>query len=163
MTTCWCGGNVVAFIPDDTTTMTCVNNNDHDWKADIVTAAKTTLKDVTDGPWVLSRESCDCSEGMCSHGTWPYAIHGPVNDVIANNADRYTVAHTAQYGHEITEISELTDADAQFIADARALLPALVAEVERNRDLIAEFRRRDESATRVIERLRSKPAPSTSS
>lgn len=29
---------------------------------------------ATDGPWRLVTDSCDCNDGMCSHGSFPYAI-----------------------------------------------------------------------------------------
>lgn len=129
---CWCGGKVLAFVPEDDTTRMCVSNNDHDWKADAVTAAKNILEGVTEGPWSLNRESCDCGDGYgCPHAPWPYAIHGPANQVVLNEKNPYSDRHKRDYGHQVSEISELSDADADFVAAARSLVPELIAEVER--------------------------------
>lgn len=48
----------------------------------------------------------------------------------------------------------LDEPDARFVSDARSLVPELADELERWLAVVAEFRRRDASADRVIARLR---------
>lgn len=93
--------------------------------SDVVERARAALEGVTEGPWG-------------NYGNAPFEVF-----------------QEPEVGQEYIAPRVYALADAQFISRARSLVPELVAELERARDLIAEFRKRDESATRVIERLRS--------
>lgn len=68
---------------------------------------------ATPGPWTVDLEQCDCSDGLCSHGTYVAAIY----------AD----------GERRSEFDEIPDADWQFIAHAREDVRALFAEIDRLR------------------------------
>lgn len=68
---------------------------------------------ATPGPWTVDLEQCDCSDGLCSHGTYVAAIYVD--------------------GERRSEFDEIPDADWQFIAHAREDVPALFAEIDRLR------------------------------
>ncbi|WP_301121100.1 hypothetical protein [Mycolicibacterium fortuitum] len=96
---------------------------------DIVQRAKTALEGTTEGAWSVVYETPDDIGGG---EPYPYAIHGPA-DHSTLDCDWLGEEYKQQYGHEITEIVGLSDFDAEFIAQARTLVPELVAEVERLR------------------------------
>lgn len=95
--------------------------------SDVVERAKAALEGVSRAPWKMGNR------------THPDVVHTP------NGCLWHPI---------LGEINHR--ADGEFIAQARTLVPELVAELERARDLITEFRKRDESATRVIERLKAR-------
>lgn len=76
---------------------------------------------ATKGPWTVELEQCDCSDGLCSHGTYVSAVY----------AD----------GERRTEFSDFTDADWQFILRARTAVPALLAEIRRLKGRVRELER----------------------
>jgi hypothetical protein len=82
---------------------------------------ETRAQAATDGPWTVELEQCDCSDGLCSHGTYVSAVY----------AD----------GERRTEFSDFPDADWQFAIRARTDVPALVAELKQARAAIARVRR----------------------
>lgn len=80
---------------------------------------------ATPGPWRLEWDSCDCGDGYgCSHGSWPHAIHTPRAHTERPDGDEWD----HDFSH--TEISDLGDADAEFIIAARTAFPLLLAAVE---------------------------------
>lgn len=80
---------------------------------------EATVAAATPGPWTVELEQCDCSDGLCSHGTYVSAVY----------AD----------GERRTEFSDFPDADWQFAIRAREDVPALLAEVHRLRDEATEL------------------------
>lgn len=93
--------------------------------SDLVARAEAALEGVTEGPWHYFFAGQCCAQPCIDNG------HGlPLHSV------------------------EIEHCDARFIAAARTLVPELLAEVERWQDAVVELRRRDESATRVIEGLK---------
>jgi hypothetical protein len=92
-----------------------------------VEAIRRRIAAASPGPWSVSTDSCDCGGGCgCSHGDWPYAIHGPVNQSYVGKSGSLK----EQYGKEVSEISELSDADADFIANARRDVEYLLSLVD---------------------------------
>lgn len=90
---------------------------------------------ATPGPWRIGWESCDCGGGYpCGHGSYPYAICGPKRtDPSLNFPD---------YNNQVSEIVELTDEDATFIAEARTdvdWLTARVRELEAMRQRVLDL------------------------
>lgn len=77
---------------------------------------------ATKGPWTVELEQCDCSDGLCGHGTY-------VSAVYAN-------------GERRTDFVDFPDEDWQFVIRARTAVPALLAEV---RTLRAELEREREN------------------
>lgn len=100
------------------------------------------LEGVTDGPWEVVWETEEMEYGVGAR--YAYAIHGPA-DLSTLEARHISDEYKAQYGHQITEIVGLSDADAEFIAGARSLVPELVAEVERLRAMEGRVRMLAES------------------
>lgn len=95
---------------------------------DVSDRAKAALERVTEGPWEVVYET---EEGEYIVGErYAYAIHGPA-DHATLDSDTCSDDYKARYGHQITEIVGLSDADAEFIAAARSLVPDLVAEIDR--------------------------------
>jgi hypothetical protein len=83
-------------------------------------AAEAHANAATPGPWTVELEQCDCSDGLCSHGTYVSAVY----------AD----------GERRTEFSDFTDEDWRFTIHARTDVPALVAEIRRLRAELAATR-----------------------
>ena len=99
---------------------------------DIVERAKSALEGTTEGSWSVVYETPDDIGGG---EPYAYAIHGPA-DHSTLDCDWLGDEYKQQYGHEITEIVGLSDADAEFIAQARTLVPELVEAIERARNSI---------------------------
>ncbi len=101
---------------------------------------------ATEGPWRLETDHCDCSDGICSHGAFPYAIRLPVHTV--GNADRPCVPGDSLdgYNHLATDMPDLTMETAEFIVHARTDVPALLAEIGR---LCAALEARDANEERA--------------
>jgi hypothetical protein len=92
---------------------------------DQLEAAQHLMDTATSGPWnVLYRQISDTI-------SVPYLIEGP-EMVEVMNTEGISDSHRSRYGHEIG-VFGMTAADAEFIAGARVLLPALLAEVNRLR------------------------------
>jgi hypothetical protein len=87
---------------------------------DAVTAA------ATPGSWEVELEQCDCSDGLCSHGTYVAAVY-------AN-------------GERRNEFVDFSDADWQFVIRARTAMPAMAGEIRRLR---AELATAHEQAART--------------
>lgn len=68
---------------------------------------------ATPGPWTLEYENSDDWEAGINDGDYPYTIHGPRNCSFDNWADKSIVQDSL---NRVTEISEMVDADAEFIA-----------------------------------------------
>ncbi|MGA5035155.1 hypothetical protein ACPB8P_31995 [Streptomyces cellulosae] len=64
---------------------------------------------ATPGPWLVEMEQCDCSDGLCGHGTYASAVY-------ANEERR-------------NEFEDFTDSDWLFIIHAREDVPALLSEL----------------------------------
>ena len=80
---------------------------------------------ATKGPWYVEHDA-DCRE----YGPiieFPWGLVGPTNVGAATMGEDYK----QRYGHKVSEISELTENDAQFLAHARQDIPDLLAEVRR--------------------------------
>lgn len=80
---------------------------------DVVQAAKAALQGITEGPWVAEYSG---EQGNC------------------------VIPHDAQSTREAVAVTRLyhQQADANFIAASRSLIPELVAEVERLRAVLAD-------------------------
>ncbi|MEU3529379.1 hypothetical protein AB0E62_37000 [Streptomyces sp. NPDC038707] len=80
-------------------------------------AIDAVIAAATSGPWEMELEQCDCSDGLCSHGTY-------VSAVYAN-------------GERRNDFVDFPDADWQFAVRARAAMPAMAAEIRRLRAELA--------------------------
>ncbi|MEW2483611.1 hypothetical protein AB0876_28895 [Mycobacterium sp. NPDC049093] len=94
--------------------------------SDVVERAKSVLAGVTGGPWTWDGdEFSDAAERKCPHGT-QWTDHGP--DLMSGDDEVITSS-----GYDASDL-HVNTADAEFIAQARTLVPELVAEVERLRE-----------------------------
>lgn len=109
---------------------------------DLLERSNAMLDGVTEGPWDVVWEHPE-GEYVCGP-PYAYAIYGPA-DHATLDAVGVSDEYKAQYGHQITEIVGLSDADAEFIAGARTLVPELVAEVKRLRAMEGRVRMLAES------------------
>lgn len=77
---------------------------------------------ATPGPWRVGYESCDCGGGYpCGHEDYPYELVGPKRtDPSPNFPD---------YDRLVSEIAQLSDADAALIVAAVNALDGLVTVV----------------------------------
>lgn len=85
------------------------------------------------GPWRLEIDHCDCNDGLCSHGAFPYALRLPVHTVpyTGTPCDPDASAGVEAYKHTASDIADLTMETAEFIAHARTDVPVLLAEIDR--------------------------------
>jgi hypothetical protein len=83
------------------------------------------------GPWHLSTEQDDAE--FASSQPYPYAIHGPINQSYADVAEDSPLA---TYRNQIADVSDLSMADAEFLAHAREDIPRLLAAAEALIDLV---------------------------
>jgi uncharacterized protein YegP (UPF0339 family) len=74
-------------------------------------------------PWTLETDSCDCNDGMCSHGESPFEIRGEGDRVIVD-----------AFGEDVTVEEGLVLAQAPALAIQNGRLAARVAELEAERD-----------------------------
>lgn len=93
---------------------------------------------ATPGPWTLEYDS-DSGEYGENYGQWPHALNGPKSKTEWNDPERQE-----QYGHHVSEISDMSDADAEFIAAANptvvlALLDEIATLVTQVRNQAAEL------------------------
>jgi hypothetical protein len=79
----------------------------------------TRANAATPGPWTVELEQCDCSDGLCGHGTY-------VSAVYAN-------------GERRTDFTDFPDADWQFTIHARTDVAALLATVRHLTKRVAEL------------------------
>jgi hypothetical protein len=82
---------------------------------------ETRANAATPGPWTVELEQCDCSDGLCGHGTY-------VSAVYAN-------------GERRTDFTDFPDADWQFTIHARTDVDALLATVRHLTKRVAELER----------------------
>lgn len=76
------------------------------------------------GPWSVQWESCDCSDGLCSHGYYPYSITLQEPTHEKPRGSEYT-----HWDYEASEISSFKLEEALLIAFARTALPKLARAV----------------------------------
>jgi hypothetical protein len=108
---------------------------------DLVTRTENVLEGVTEGPWEVVWET---EEGEYGGGAqYAYAIYGPA-DRATLDSDGCSDDYKERYGHQITEIVGLSDADAEFFADSRQLVPELLAEVKMLRRAMGTIKRKAE-------------------
>lgn len=90
---------------------------------------------ITGGNWSVTYES---PEGEYGSGGAPYAyaIHGPADLSVLSGGS--TTEHKEQYGHQITEITGLGDADAEFFAHAPEYVRFLLARVAEQDAILGE-------------------------
>ena len=82
---------------------------------------------ATPGPWRLEYDSCDCGDGYgCSHGSWPHALHLP-----EPHTERKPGEDHPDYHFAYTEVSEFSNATAEFITHARTDVPRLLTAITR--------------------------------
>ncbi len=86
---------------------------------------------ATPGPWRLQIDHCDCNDGICSHGSFPFAIALPSHTTSNADTPCDRTDSLDSYRHSASDISALTMETAEFIAHARQDVPALLAEVDR--------------------------------
>lgn len=107
---------------------------------ELLARARASLADTTDGPW-----EADLDRHGETRGIWPT---GPGEQIVIGN-------YIANDGYDSRCWADGSDEDLKFIAEARTLVPELIAELEHWIRVVAEFRRRDASADRVIARLKA--------
>ncbi|TDO18151.1 hypothetical protein EV580_1333 [Mycobacterium sp. BK086] len=121
------------------------------WRATLVDRTKAALEGITPAPWERRTAPHDDTETHAQFMAGTLVGGEQLHVLIAESPDpKYAYIVPAVTGDGPT-----SERNAEFIAAARTLVPELLSEVERQEQLIAEFRRRDESATGVIERLKA--------
>ncbi len=101
---------------------------------DLVERGRKLLRGVTEGPWEVSYETCHCGDIYgCSHGRYPYAFYGPTNVTAKNDSEATNEVIYNAFCNRPSEISELSDEDAEFMMGSRSLVPELLDEVEKLR------------------------------
>ena len=94
---------------------------------DRLEAIKARLFASTPGTWTASYDSCDCSDGMCNHGSWVHAI---VMESERPNCAPIRGEHThSEYCRWRSELADFIIPDAELIAHAPADLRWLIARV----------------------------------
>ena len=93
---------------------------------------------ATPGPWTLEYENSDDWEAGINDGDYPHTIHGPRNCSFDNWTDKSKIQ---DYLNRVTEISEMVDEDAEFIAtfDPPTVL-ALITRLEQAGQAVARVR-----------------------
>lgn len=89
---------------------------------------RARLKAGTPGPWDIEFAG-DGSEYNTEK--WPQVLHGPASRMKWESPEA-----TAEWGHSISSIDELSDADADLIAKAPTDIAALLEEVEQLRAIV---------------------------
>lgn len=102
-------------------------------------ATRAASEDLTPGPWRLDREQCDCSDGYCHHGEYVTGVITPVPTGIAAERLARTGEQPRDYDFHRSEIGDFTDADWELMVHAREDVPALIAEIRRLTDRVAEL------------------------
>src|ERR1051325_9792234 len=101
--------------------------------------ARAASECLTPGPWTLDREQCDCSDGYCHHGAYITGVVTPVPTEIAAERCQRTGEQPRDYDFHRSEIGDFTEADWELMVHAREDVPALLAEVCRLPDRVAEL------------------------
>lgn len=86
---------------------------------------------ATPGPWTLITDSDDGE--FTRSEPFPYALHGPKNMAYSSYPPESPLH---EYRTQVTDISEMTMEDAEFIAHAREDVPRLLACAEALLDLV---------------------------
>lgn len=110
---------------------------------DVVECAKAALEGTTDGPWGTDGELIASELVVERPGVTSY------KHAIADMETDYYAEEGADEGETYGDAEpwrpfEQMEADAEFIAQARTLVPELVAEVERLREQVRQMRRQTE-------------------
>ena len=92
-------------------------------KADSLLGILARVRAASPGPWALETEQGDAE--YSTNPPYPYAFRGPVNQPMLDSIKGVP----AEYAHTdyVTEITDMTLEDAEFMAHARRDVPALVA------------------------------------
>ena len=86
---------------------------------------KARAEAATGDKWSIEYGNCGCSAdaGCCKPGeVWPRVIHGITN--------AFPPTANSEWSNAISEVAEMSPADAEFIASARSDVPRLVAAIE---------------------------------
>lgn len=94
--------------------------------SDIVKRAKAALEGVTKGPWFVGNEIDGIRSGR------PTVVHAP-NPDFPGSLRVVTVDQTRLHFGSTQRTKGQDEANVAFIAEARSLVPELVAEIERLR------------------------------
>lgn len=115
--------------------------------------ARANAEHLTPGPWTLDRESCDCSDGYCSHGAYVTGVVTPVPTEIAADRCKRTGEQPRDYDFHRSEIGDFTDADWELMAHAREDVPALLAEIRRLHEPTELSRHLEDGSTHTVQAL----------
>jgi hypothetical protein len=114
--------------------------------------ARATHERVTPGPWRLDKEGCDCGgDYPCGHGLYVTGVVTPTPTDIALERCKRTGEQPRDYDFHRSDIGDFTDADWELMAHAREDVPALLAEVRRQRDGLVDQANADTVAARAAQ------------
>lgn len=109
-----------------------------DLDLDAITA-RATSEHLTPGPWTLAKEGCDCGgDYPCGHGLYVTGVITPTPTWSAAERAKRTGEQPRDYDFHRSDIGDFTTADWELMAHAREDVPALLAEIRRLRDELAE-------------------------
>lgn len=103
-----------------------------------LTRLRAVAEAATPGEWTLEYDNADDWEAGIDDGDYPYALHGPRNCSFDHWTDKRLVKDDL---NRVTEISEMVDGDAKFIAtfDPPTVL-ALLSRLEQAEQQVARVR-----------------------
>ena len=89
---------------------------------------------ATEGPWRIEYDNEDDYEQGIAYGPFPSSLHGP-ESLTKWDDPRWQ----AEYGHQVSEVSDMRAEDAEFIAAARTAVPQLLDQLDRAEHRIARL------------------------
>lgn len=107
----------------------------------LLVSVMATIQEIEDhlsraarGPWAVEYDSCDCSDGLCSHGSFVYAL------ILGEPWGNWGPGdHAPSYNYSYSEFSEIPAPTVEFMAHSREYVETLLAEVKRLRSLNAQL------------------------
>lgn len=86
------------------------------------------------GPWVVEYDSCDCSDGRCSHGDFVYALK------LGEPWGQFEPGdNIPSYNYRYHDFSDLPIPTVEFMARSREYVETLLVEIHRLRSLNAQI------------------------
>jgi len=95
---------------------------------EVLDGINTRLAAATPGPWAVEYDNNDDYEAGISYGDFPYCIRGPRN--VSLTASELEKPFWQDHKNRVSEVSEMSEDDAQLIANAPTDVARLTRAVE---------------------------------